>query len=270
MVKSELVAALKNALSRGESLESAKTSLLNAGYSKQDINDAAKSLNSGTVPKPKKIKFIPKLPSHPAKKPKNKVKKIKEKKELEHSDLFSKKKKNMPIWVIILIVAVILIIIIFFFTKLLDMGVNVNSSLESFINNSKTCSADSFKQTFSEDLGGILFSGDVNYQIEQEADSCKLSWKYYNLFMDYTEQTKKDLIQGGFTLNEINKLIEDANLELSEVESKTATCKFFNNEELTSVLEQWLQESFSVSYQISLSESTQFQIPGTSAECSFD
>lgn len=41
----ELIAGLKNALSRGETLQKAKNSLLNAGYSKEEIELASQKIN---------------------------------------------------------------------------------------------------------------------------------------------------------------------------------------------------------------------------------
>lgn len=56
MVIDELMAALKNALERGETLEEAKLSLVNAGYSKAEIEEAAKEIESI---KPKQKLFLP-------------------------------------------------------------------------------------------------------------------------------------------------------------------------------------------------------------------
>ena len=44
MQKSEIAAGLKSAIQRGESLEQAKQSFINAGYNKADIEDSAKLL----------------------------------------------------------------------------------------------------------------------------------------------------------------------------------------------------------------------------------
>jgi len=66
MAKQELIAALRNALERGESVQEAKISLLNAGYLRQDVEQAAMELDKikikREVPKPK---FLPKLNSLP-------------------------------------------------------------------------------------------------------------------------------------------------------------------------------------------------------------
>ncbi len=46
MVKEEIVEGLKSALARGESLEKAMESFYNAGYEREEIEDAARSLQS--------------------------------------------------------------------------------------------------------------------------------------------------------------------------------------------------------------------------------
>ena len=45
--KPEIVAGLRTAVERGYSLEFAKQSFINAGYSKQDVEDSARALDSG-------------------------------------------------------------------------------------------------------------------------------------------------------------------------------------------------------------------------------
>ena len=49
MVREDLVAGLRNAVERGNSLESAKQSFLNAGYSSEDVEQAVNYLHSGSV-----------------------------------------------------------------------------------------------------------------------------------------------------------------------------------------------------------------------------
>ena len=44
MVKEDLIWAIKNAMERGESIELAKISLLNAGYNSQDVEEAAEKI----------------------------------------------------------------------------------------------------------------------------------------------------------------------------------------------------------------------------------
>jgi hypothetical protein len=49
MVREDIVAGLRNALDRGNSFEAAKQSLLNAGYSSEDIAEAGNYINAGSV-----------------------------------------------------------------------------------------------------------------------------------------------------------------------------------------------------------------------------
>lgn len=66
MVKEDLVGALRNALERGETIEQAKISLINAGYKKEEIEEAAKELEKLKMKslKPPSTKF-PSLPTPP-------------------------------------------------------------------------------------------------------------------------------------------------------------------------------------------------------------
>ena len=49
MVNEELVAGLRNGFERGESLEKSIQTLLSAGYSAQDVKEAADSINFGAL-----------------------------------------------------------------------------------------------------------------------------------------------------------------------------------------------------------------------------
>jgi hypothetical protein len=49
MVKAEIVGGLKTALARGETLQKAMMSFYNSGYAKQDIEDAARALESPNI-----------------------------------------------------------------------------------------------------------------------------------------------------------------------------------------------------------------------------
>jgi len=66
--KNELVGGIKNALDRGENLEKAKQSLLNAGYEKEDVEAAARefaqpSAAPTAAPQPKPS--VPQPPGQP-------------------------------------------------------------------------------------------------------------------------------------------------------------------------------------------------------------
>ena len=67
MARADLVAALRNAIERGESIEEAKISLLNANYSASDVEEAVREIERL---KPKKIALpskgvFPPLPQPP-------------------------------------------------------------------------------------------------------------------------------------------------------------------------------------------------------------
>jgi hypothetical protein len=49
MVKPEIIIGLQNGLSRQEPLEKAMQSMLNAGYSQQDVQEAAQNIHLGTI-----------------------------------------------------------------------------------------------------------------------------------------------------------------------------------------------------------------------------
>jgi len=74
--KAELIGGIKNALEKGESLEKAKQSFLNAGYKKEEIEAAAKELapSSAIVPSPAPVSPSPQahnqsIPQPPSQKP---------------------------------------------------------------------------------------------------------------------------------------------------------------------------------------------------------
>jgi uncharacterized membrane protein len=50
MVNSEILGALKSALARGHTIEAAKQTMINTGYLKNEIEAAAKSLETGAQP----------------------------------------------------------------------------------------------------------------------------------------------------------------------------------------------------------------------------
>ena len=56
---SEIIAGLKNAVERGSTLEQAKQSFLNAGYSEQDVEDSARSLGGVISEMPEVAKAKP-------------------------------------------------------------------------------------------------------------------------------------------------------------------------------------------------------------------
>lgn len=68
MVNKEILSALQSALARGESLKKAMMTLFNAGYKKEEISEAAKSINSPTPPsKQPKVKQASQQPASTSK-----------------------------------------------------------------------------------------------------------------------------------------------------------------------------------------------------------
>ena len=64
MIKEELVAGLKNAIERGADIERAKYSFISAGYSREEVEEAANSIRSGSVLSQEKELQIPVTPSY--------------------------------------------------------------------------------------------------------------------------------------------------------------------------------------------------------------
>lgn len=60
MVKEDLIWAIKNAMERGESIELAKMSLLNAGYNSQDVEGASEAIQEAQKKSSLKIPFFSK------------------------------------------------------------------------------------------------------------------------------------------------------------------------------------------------------------------
>lgn len=66
MVRDELVTGLKNALSRGQSLEKAINSLLSAGYNPDEVRDAANYANVGVTGNIGVVASLPKTQVQPS------------------------------------------------------------------------------------------------------------------------------------------------------------------------------------------------------------
>lgn len=106
MVKEGLVAGLKNAVERGENLERAKYSFISAGYSKEEVEEAARSVQGGSVLVQEKKLTMPVSAIQPAKSTKP-IEPIKPSKPIEGS---VKTKIKMNLKVIMLIVILIVLI----------------------------------------------------------------------------------------------------------------------------------------------------------------
>jgi len=112
MVHDEILAGLNNAVSRGESLESAKQSLVMAGYNPQEIEDGANQINMGI------IGTLPQQQSAPEYKPlrKPEIQGETQKNISPSPSAQPSQKKKLPKIVIILsIILVIIILLLGFF-----------------------------------------------------------------------------------------------------------------------------------------------------------
>ena len=58
MVRQDIVAALKNSIDRGYSLEQSKAVLINSGYSSQDVNEASSYVTGGIQQTPQSVEDI--------------------------------------------------------------------------------------------------------------------------------------------------------------------------------------------------------------------
>ena len=117
MGKEDLVAALKNAVERGESLEKAKQSFISAGYPREEVEEASRSVHSGSVLAAGEGLQMPKLAAvvKPSRsKRSEKPEESKEQGGLGKEPVSSKIKRNLKI--ILLISLLILLIIIFIIT----------------------------------------------------------------------------------------------------------------------------------------------------------
>lgn len=126
MVKRELVEGIKNAIERGEPTEKAMMSFYNAGYSKKDIEDAAKQIMFEKFGE-KTEASVSRYEENPEKK--RKPIKIKQSKDRVSAYVDEEQKKNY-IWIVILsviifIVIILLISIIFFKEKIIDFFNNL-------------------------------------------------------------------------------------------------------------------------------------------------
>ena len=95
MAREEIVAGLKNAVARGESLERAMQTMISAGYSPEEIREAAGYVsmgaigNIGVVEKAEKPALSPAMPSAKAE---------------------EKPKKKRKTWLIVLIIVLIILV----------------------------------------------------------------------------------------------------------------------------------------------------------------
>lgn len=121
MVREDIVGALRNALERGASLEQAKQSVLNAGYSTEEVEESCNYLHAGSVlnldpapvkrpadfVQPSKSRNIPQQPTQPT----QQAQSAQSAKPIQSSKGPSFFSKN---WKIILLLGVLFILVILF------------------------------------------------------------------------------------------------------------------------------------------------------------
>lgn len=104
-MKEEIVEGLKNALSHGASLDNAVRSFLAAGYSPNDVNEAALSLTSGTLSMTSQQRAQPPSSSQAPQAP-------------QFISQPNQEKKETPKWLKVSIIVMLIIIIIMGFVML--------------------------------------------------------------------------------------------------------------------------------------------------------
>jgi len=116
MVKQDLFEGLKAAVQRGESLSQAVQSFQNAGYNSQDVQEAARALQSGNIPAPQTQQPVP---TTQIKKPQTRPQKlppqpIVQKRQTKKISSYQQKPKKgfFKSWILILILAIVLILLI--------------------------------------------------------------------------------------------------------------------------------------------------------------
>ena len=113
----ELIGGLKNALERGENIQKAKKSFVNAGYNIQDVENAARQISGAPIPQqtiPSRSQPIKQTQQNQTNKPqKNQSKQTQQKIIQKNSNPLSEKpKKPLPkILIIIMIIISVLILI---------------------------------------------------------------------------------------------------------------------------------------------------------------
>ena len=125
MPKEEIIGGLKNALERGETLERAKSTFINAGYNKDEVEEAAKFVGekkfAKPAPMPLKPAIRPSVPS-PVSAPAPSVQPAQAIKPLPAVQV--KPKKKSPITTVLIIVAVILFLLILNLVRVL-LGIKI-------------------------------------------------------------------------------------------------------------------------------------------------
>ncbi len=131
-------------------------------------------------------------------------------------------------------------------TTILNCGATANYSC--FINASKTCRL--AKWTLSQQINafGVLSYSTRYFEIKGNSSDgrCIYYEKYISGGLDYTDVLVHDLLQEGYTLEQVNKMEESAKYEMSSIVGTENICKF-NRAHLTELLIKWQSGSFSTS-----------------------
>ena len=112
MVREEIVAGLKNAVARGQSLEAGMQSLIVAGYDENDVKEAAGYVDMGAIaslpPTDSKIQQIKQTLVQQKEQPTAEIKQTY--KQLPNQQEIKPKKKISPGFIILIIILILLII----------------------------------------------------------------------------------------------------------------------------------------------------------------
>ncbi len=124
MVREDILWGLRNAIEKGESFEKAKQSFINAGYSREEVEEAASFINTGVLPEKedKSLETPSSSPPSPSMSPQTgqDSKQVKKPKD----SFFNKLKRNYKIVVlliILLILIAILILVLIFKEKIIGL-----------------------------------------------------------------------------------------------------------------------------------------------------
>ncbi|UCD21066.1 MAG: hypothetical protein JSW08_00775 [archaeon] len=217
MVRQDIVAILRNALERGESIQQARKSLVNSGYNFQEVEEAIRYLNRSKLPKAPhaRTKFIPELPRAG----------------MRHSP------KKFPFWIII-VIAVVILLYFFVFSGTVsssDCGSNVNC----FLNNAENCKASKLSFSGSEDFFGMVITSSIDYEV---LAGCDFAYTVKEFSLRYNSTIREQLMTSGVTREEIDQLEQETNVEMDKLEGKRISCSVESSEDLYYVLNKLLVE----------------------------
>jgi len=273
MARQDLVAALKNALERGYSIQEAKNSLLNAGYNRTDIEEAAKKIETSKFPKktPQPLtNILPKLQAYPQKGTPTKKPFIKTPD--SYTPLFSKSKKKSHL-LIIIIILIVIIIVIFAFVFLAKTSsskqIDCKNNADCILQVTTTCKSAKATITSTSNILGAITIITSYYEISKQDKSCIIKWIIGDSSLTISEETKKEMLNQGTSLEDIQKAEEDSNQALQQLKGKGEICEFSSSESAKTWLnDQVKSENAEVGINITLnSNQTYFLMPPETAIC---